>query len=155
MVKKKKRQWQRMLILPHSCTHLSQFNSVQFSHSFMSNSLLSHESQQTRPPCPSPTPRVYWNSCPLSRWCHPAISSSVFLFSSHHQGLFQWVNSLHQVAKVLELQLQHQSFQWIFGLISFRMDWLHLLAVLRDVKKVRKFPTATWQIFCLLFSEAS
>ena len=47
---------------------------------------------------------------------------------SQHQGLFQWVNSSHEVAKVLEFQLQHQSFQWIPGLISFRMDWLDLLA---------------------------
>ena len=57
------------------------------------------------------------NSCPLSQWCHPTLSSSVVLFSSafnlsQDQGLFQWVSSLHQVAKVLELQLQHQSFQW-------------------------------------------
>ena len=51
---------------------------------------------------------------PLSRWCHPIISSSVVPFSSQHQGLFQWISSLHQVAKLLELQLQHQSFQWIF-----------------------------------------
>ena len=48
---------------------------------------------------------------------------------SQHQGLFQWVNSSHQEAKVLEFQLQHQSFQWTPGLISFRMDWLDLLAV--------------------------
>ena len=78
-----------------------------------------HGLQQARPPCPSPTPGVYSNSCPLSRWCHPAISSSVVPFSSHlkssqHQGLFQWVSSSHHMAKVLEFQLQHQSFQWIF-----------------------------------------
>ena len=48
---------------------------------------------------------------------------------SQHQGLFQWVSSSHQVAKVLEFQLKHQSFQWIFRLISFRMDWLDLLAI--------------------------
>ena len=53
----------------------------QFSHSFMSDSLWPHESQHTRPPCPSPTPGVYSNSCPSSRWCHPAISSSVVPFS--------------------------------------------------------------------------
>ena len=47
--------------------------SVQFSHSLMSDFLWLHESQHIRPPCPSPTPRVYSNSCPLSRWCHPAI----------------------------------------------------------------------------------
>ena len=70
-----------------------------------------------RPPCPSPTPGVYSDSCPLSRWCHPAISSSVVPFSSclhlsQHQGLFKWISSLYQVAKGLEFQLQHQSFQW-------------------------------------------
>ena len=165
------------------------FSSVQFSHSVMSDSLWPHELQHTRPPCPSPTPGVYANSCPLSRWCHltissavipfssslqpfpnifrrlfirnnknqikinqfssvaplcptlqpyelqhvrppcpsptsgvhshsrplswwchPAISSSAVPFSSfpqalQHQSLFQWVNSWHEVAKVLEFQL--------------------------------------------------
>ena len=57
-------------------------HSVQFSHSVVSNSLRPHELQHTRPPCPSPTPRVHPNSCPLSRWCHPTISSSVVPFSS-------------------------------------------------------------------------
>ena len=52
----------------------------------MSNSLWSHEPQHTRPPCPSPTPRVYPNPCPLSWWCHPAISSSVISFSSRPQS---------------------------------------------------------------------
>ena len=61
--------------------------SVQFSHSVMSDSLQPHESQHTRPPCPSPTPRVHSNSHPLSRWCHPAISSSVVPFSSCPQSL--------------------------------------------------------------------
>ena len=75
----------------------------------------------------------YSNS--LSWWCIPTILSSVIPFSfpspdlSQHQGLCQWVSSSHQVAKVLEFQLQHQSFQWIFRMISFRMDWLDLLAV--------------------------
>ena len=54
----------------------SQFSSVQFSHSVVSNSLWPHESQHARPPCPSPTPRVYPNLCPLSWLCHPTISSS-------------------------------------------------------------------------------
>ena len=57
------------------------FSSVQFSRSVMSDSLRPHESQHTRPPCPSPTPGVYSNSCPLSQWCHPTISSSVIPFS--------------------------------------------------------------------------
>ena len=63
------------------------FSPVQFSCSVMSDSLQPHESQHTRPPCPSPTPRVYSNSCPLSRWCHPAISCSVLPFSSCSQSL--------------------------------------------------------------------
>ena len=57
-------------------------SSVQFSYSVMSNSLWSHEPQHVRPPCLSRTPRVYTNSCPLSQWCHPTISSSVVPFSS-------------------------------------------------------------------------
>ena len=57
------------------------FSSVQFSCSVMSNSLRAHEPQHTRPPCPSPTPRVHPNPCPLSQWCHPTISSSVVPFS--------------------------------------------------------------------------
>ena len=65
---------------------LREFSSVQFSRSVVSNSLQSHESQHARPPCPSPTPGVHSNSCPLSRWCHPAISASVVLFSSCPQS---------------------------------------------------------------------
>ena len=62
-------------------------SSVQFSHSVVSDSLRACESQHARPPCPSPTPGVYSNSCPSSRWYHPAISSSVTLFSSCPQSL--------------------------------------------------------------------
>ena len=62
------------------------FRSVQFSCSVVSDSLWPHGLQHTRPPCPSPTPRVYSNSCPLSRWCHPTISSSVIPFSSRLQS---------------------------------------------------------------------
>ena len=60
---------------------------VQFSRSVMSDSLWPHESQHARPPCPLPTPGVYSNSCPLSRWYHPAISSSVVTFSACSQSL--------------------------------------------------------------------
>ena len=101
------------LLLPSVFPSIS---SVQFSHSVVSDSLWPHESQHTRPPCPSPTPRVHSNSCSSSQWCHSAISFSVIPFSScpqslpapnlfQHQGLFQWVNSSHEVAKVLEFQL--------------------------------------------------
>ena len=58
-----------------SSSQVISFSSVQFSHSVVSDSLWPHESQHARPPCTSPTPRVYSNSCPLSRWCYPAISS--------------------------------------------------------------------------------
>ena len=90
--------------------------SVQFSHSVMSDSLRPH-GLHTRLPCPSPTPGAWSDSCPLTQWCHPTISSSVIPLSSHlhlshHQGLFQSVSSSHEVAKVLEFQLQHQSLQW-------------------------------------------
>ena len=61
--------------------------SVQFSRSVMSDSVRPHESQHSRPPCPSPTPEVHPNSCPLSQWCHPAISFSVVPFSSCLQSL--------------------------------------------------------------------
>ena len=105
-----------------------QFSSVQFSHSVISDSLQPRELQHPRPPCPSPTPGVHSDSQLLSPWCHPAISSSVFPFSSCPQhfpasGSFQWVSSSHQVAKILEFQLKHQSFQWIFG-TDFFYDWL-------------------------------
>ena len=101
--------------VPSLRNHIS---SVQFSRSVVSDSLWHHESQHTRPLCPSPTPGVHSNSCPSSQCCHPAISSSVVPFSScpnpsQHQGLFQWLNSSHEVAKGLEFQLQHQSFQRI------------------------------------------
>ena len=63
-----------------------QFSSVQFSHSVVSDSLRPHELQHARPPCPSPTPRVHPNPRPLSRWCHPTMSSSIVPFSSHLQS---------------------------------------------------------------------
>ena len=79
-------------------------------------------------PCPSPFPGIFSNSCPSSQWCQQTISSSSSpsppAFNlSEHPGLFQWVSSLHQVAKVLELQLQHHSFQWTFR-TDFPQDWL-------------------------------
>ena len=114
---------------------------AQFSCSVMSNSLQTHGLQHARPPCPSPAPRVYSNSCLSSRWCHPTISSSVIPFSSclqsfQHQGLFQWVSSAHQIAKLLELQLQHQSVQGIFRTDFLWMDWLDLLAVQGTLKSL-------------------
>ena len=79
-----------LLPLPSSIPSIrvfSRFSSVQFSHSVVSESLWSHEPQHTRPPCPPPTPRFHPNPCPLSRWCHPTITSSVIPFSSCPQSL--------------------------------------------------------------------
>ena len=83
-----------------------------FSCSVTSNSLERHGLQHTRLPCTSLSPRVCSNSCPLSQWGHLIISSFSpplphALSLSQHQALFQWISSSHQVAKVLEFQLQH------------------------------------------------
>ena len=93
-----------------------QFSSVQFSRSVMSNSLWPHEWQHTRPPCPSPTPEftqthVHRISDAIQP-PHPRSSPSLPAPNrSQHQSIFQWVNSSHEVAKVLEFQLQHHSLQ--------------------------------------------
>ena len=99
-------------------------SSVQFSHSVVSDSLQPYESQNARPPCPSPTPRAYSNSCPSSKWCHPANSSSAVPFSSCLQSFPALGNRSFQMTQLfagqsLEFQRQHQSFQWIF-----RVDFL-------------------------------
>ena len=93
-----------------------QFSSVQFSCSVVSDSLWPHGLQHAMPSCPSPTPGVYLNSCPLSQWYHPMISSSVVPISSRLQsfpasGSFQMSQFFASGVKVLEFQLQHQSFQ--------------------------------------------
>ena len=90
-----------------------------------------------RLPYPSLSARVFSDSCSLNLPPHTLLPPSPFAFNfSQYQHLFQWISSLYQVAKVLELQLQHQSFQWISGLISFKIDWFDLLAVLGTLKSV-------------------
>ena len=86
---------------------------------------------------PEPTQtHIHWISDAIQP-SHPLLSPSPpALNLSQHQGLFQGVSSLHHVAKVLELQLQHQSLQWYSGLISFRIDWLDLLAVQGTLKSL-------------------
>ena len=109
------------------------WESVHFSHLVVSNFLWPHWLQHSRLPCPSPTLGAWSNSCPLSWWCHPTISSSVIPFSScltlsQHQGLFQWVSSSHQVAKfvvststsVLPMNNQDWLPLRLTGLISFQ-----------------------------------
>ena len=110
------------------------FSSVQLSHSVVSDSLWPHELQHARPPCPSPTPRVHSSSCPSSRWCHLAISSSVVPFSCPQSlpasesfpmnQLFAWGGP-----KYWNFSISIIAFKEHPGLISFRMDWLDFLAV--------------------------
>ena len=87
----KRLRWKSILkmfkFLPSKSSLGSGRDSVQFSHSVVSDSLRPHELQHARPPCPSQIPRVYSNSCPSGRWCHPTISSSVVPFSSCPQSL--------------------------------------------------------------------
>ena len=126
--------------MPHFNSHLvfEAISSVPFSRSVVSDSLRPHESQHTRPPCPSPTPGIYPNPCPSSRWCHPAISSSVVLFSSCPKSLpasgsfltsqlFSWVGQSIGVsasASVLPMSTQDWSpLGWI-GWISLQSKGL-------------------------------
>ena len=108
--------------------------SVQFSCSVMSNSLQPQGLQHARLPCPSPTLGAYSNSRPLSQWCHPTISSSVVPFSfcynlSQHQGLSN-ESVLHiRWPKYWSFTFSISPFNEYLGLISFRMDWMDLLAV--------------------------
>ena len=118
------------------------FSSVQFSCSVMSDSLRPHEPQHARPPCPSPTPGVHPNSHPSSQWCHPAISSSVVPFSSCPQSL-PASGSFHMSQLFTPGGQSIGSFSFSIspsnehsGLISFRMDWLDLLAVQGTLKSL-------------------
>ena len=90
-----------------------QFSSVHFNYWVLSNSLRPHGLQHARPPCPSPTLGVYSNSCPLSRWFHATVSSSVIPFSScfnisQHHSLLKWVSSVSvsASASVLPINIQ-------------------------------------------------
>ena len=107
------------------------FSFVVVSHSVISDSMQPHGLQHTRLPCPSLSPRVCSNSCPLSWWCHPIISSSVSPFSFCPQSfpasrsfpVSQLFTSAGQSIGVLELQLHRQSFQWRVR-VDFLLDWL-------------------------------
>ena len=125
--------WQAALYLGHVSVC---FSSAQFSRSVVSDPLQPHGLQLARPPCPSPAPGVYSNSCPLSQWCYPTISSSVVPFSSLLQSFP--ASGSFQMSQFFESRGQ-RSFSFSItpsneysGLISFKMDWLDLLAVERD-----------------------
>ena len=132
-----------------------QFSSVHFSHSVVSNSLWPHESQHTRPPCPTPTPRVHSDSRPLSQWCHPPISSSVVPFSSCPQSLpasesfpmsqlFSWGGQsigISALASVLPMNTQDWSpLEWT-GWISLQSKGLSRVFSYTTVQKHQFFST--------------
>ena len=116
----------------------SQFSSVQFSHSVVSDSLQPHESQHTRPPCPSPTPGVYSNSCPSSRWCHPTnhlilcrplllppISPTIRVFSNESTLRMRWpIFGVSASASVLPMNTQDWSPLGWTGWISLQSKGL-------------------------------
>ena len=113
--------------------------SVQFSRSVVSGSLPPHELQHARCPCPSPTPGVHSNLCPLSRWCHPTISSSVVPFSSCPQSFP--ASGSFPVTQLFASGGQSTGFSFNIspsneGPISFRMDWLDFLAVQGTLKSL-------------------
>ena len=116
--------------------------SVQFSRSVVSDSLWPHEPQHARPTCPSPTPRVYPNTCPLSQWCHLTILSSVVPFSFCLQSFSTSGFFLNESVLLIRWP-KYWSFSFNInpssehpGLISFRMDWLDLLPVQGTLKSL-------------------
>ena len=129
-----------------------QFSSVQFSHSVVSDSLQPHESQHARPPCPSSTPRAYPNLRPLSWWCHPATSScrpllllapilpSIKIFSNESTLCMRW-------PKYWSFSFSISLSNEYAGLISFRMDWLDLLAVQGTLKSLLQHHSSKASIF--------
>ena len=122
--------------------------SVQVSYSVVSDSLQPQGLQHARPPCPSPTPRVYSDSCPLSQWCHPTISSSVVPFSSHLQSFPASNESVLRVwwPKYWSFSFKISPSNEYSGLISFRMDWLDLLVVQGPLKSLLQHPSSKGSI---------
>ena len=138
---------QEILILSLLCATLSpggwRGGSVQFIRSVVSGSLRPRGLQHARLPYPSPTSRVWSNSCPLSQWCHPTISSSVISFSSSVQSclasfffLFHWVVSSFRWPKYWSFSFSISPANECSGLVSFRIDWLELLAVQGTLKSL-------------------
>ena len=140
---------------PAYLTYMQSQSVSQFSCSLVSYSLRPHESQHARPPCPSPTPGAYPNSCPSSRWCHPAISSSVVPFSSCPQSLpvsgsfplsqlFAWgVQSTGVSASTSVLKMNTQDWSplgWT-GWISFQSKGLSRVFSNTTVQKHQFFGT--------------
>ena len=113
-------------------------STVQFSRTFVSDSLWPHGLQHARLPCPSSTLRACSNWRPPSQWCHPTISSSVITFSSHLpsfpvSGSLQMSQFIASGGQSIGLQLQHQSFQWIFGWFPLGFDLLAVQGTLKSL----------------------
>ena len=135
---------------------------VQFSHSVVSNSLRPPGLQHARSPCPSPTSRVYSNSCPLSRWCHPTISSSVIPFNLLPPSIFPSIRVFSNESVLHIRWPKYGSFSFNIspsndysGLISFRMDWLDLLAVqgtLWESSPTPQFKSINFSMLSFLYS---
>ena len=142
-----------MYLVLFLCFSFNFLFSVQFSHSVVSDSLQPHEPQHASPPCPSPTPAVHSNPCLLSRWCHPTISSSVIPFSSCPQsfptsGSFPALRIMWP--KDWSFSFNISLSNKYSGLISFRMDWLDLLAVQGTLKSLNT-TVQKHQFFALSF----
>jgi len=125
-------------------------HSVQFSHLVVSNSLWSHGLQHTRPPCPSPTPGVYSNSCTLSQWCHP--TSHPLLSPSLPPSVFPIIRVFSNESVLCIRRPKYCSFSFNIlneysGLISFRMDWLDHIAVQRTLKSLLQHHSSKASIF--------
>ena len=130
----------------------SKLSSFQFSRSVVSNSLRPHEPQHARLPCPSPTPGVHPNPCPLSRWCHPTVSSccpllllpsifpSIRVFSNESALHIRW-------PKYWSFRFSISPSSEHPGLISFRMDWLDLLAIQGTLKSLLQHHSSKASIF--------
>ena len=150
-----------MVLVSHSCSLY--IHSVQFSRSVVSDSLRPHESQHARPPCPSPTPGAYSNSCPSSRWCLPAISPSVIPFSSCPQilaaweffpmsQLFAWGGQsvgVSALASVLSIYIHYftQNMFFLIQIHSYYFYCLHLLHILHSLASHYAFPLIFYNIF--------
>ena len=150
-----------LIVLMYHEFILQSLMSVQFSRSVLSDSLQPHESQHARPPCPSPTPGVHSDSRPSSQWCHPAISSSDIPFSSCPQSL----PSIRVFFNESTLRMRWPKY-WNFslsispsnehpGLVSFRMDWLDLLAVKGTLKSLLQHHSSKHWFFGIQLSSQS
>ena len=130
--------------------------SIQFSHTVVSNSLRPHGLQHTRLPCSSTTPRACSNSCPLSWWCHPTISSSVVPFSSYL--VFPRIRVFSSLSVLCIRWPKYWSFSFSIspsneysGLISFWIDWLDLLVVQGTLKNLLQHHSSKASVWCSAF----